>query len=162
VREATFNALGSLGALDGAAVLDLFAGSGARAIEALSRGAVRATLVERDGDALAAIRTNLERTGMASSATVVNADATTWEPSGQPFDLVVCDPPYAFDGWAELLARLPAPLAVLESDRDIEPGPGWLVVRARRYGTTVVTIVRRDTPPTHDVTEAHDVTETTT
>ncbi len=143
VREATFNALGSLGLIEGAAVLDLFAGSGAMGIEALSRGASRATLVDDDRTAVEVIRTNLERTKLDGAGTVVRADAVRFaaERAGG-FDLAVLDPPYAFDDWEGLLAVLPTPVAVIESDRAIEPGPRWAVVRSRRYGTTVVTISR--------------------
>jgi len=59
------------------------------------------------------------------------------------FDLAVLDPPYAYDGWPDVLAALDAEVAVLESDRPIEPGMGWSVARSRSYGTTVVTICRR-------------------
>src|SRR4051812_5284478 len=74
VREATFNALGSLGAVEDARVLDLFAGTGAMAIEALSRGAAHATFVDRDAAAVAAIHTNLETTHLVPLATVVRTD----------------------------------------------------------------------------------------
>ncbi|MBK9178951.1 MAG: 16S rRNA (guanine(966)-N(2))-methyltransferase RsmD [Acidimicrobiales bacterium] len=139
VREAVFNALGSLGAVEGGRVLDLFAGSGALGIEALSRGAASAVFVERDPVALAALRTNLAGTGVAG-AEVVAADALAWLAADHgPFDLALLDPPYEFDRWPEVLARLRASLVVIESDRAIGPGPGWEVVRARRYGGTVVT-----------------------
>jgi 16S rRNA (guanine966-N2)-methyltransferase len=143
VREATFNALGSLGLVEGAAVLDLFAGSGAMGIEALSRGASRATFVDDDRTALEAIRSNLEVTKLAANATVIRGDATRFaaeDASG--FDLALIDPPYAFDSWRDLLTALPVSVAVIESDREIDPGVGWAVVRSRRYGSTVVTISR--------------------
>jgi 16S rRNA (guanine966-N2)-methyltransferase len=146
VREATFNALGSLGAIEGAHVLDLYAGSGAMGIEALSRGAAHATFVERDRAAIDAIRANLATTGLDASASVVPADATSFVASHPgDFDVALLDPPYGFEGWVELLATLPAELAVVESDRSVEPGEGWAVVRSRRYGTTVVGIFRRST-----------------
>lgn len=144
VREATFNALGSLAVLEGATVLDLFAGSGAMGIEALSRGARHATFVERDRAAVAAIRANLVTTGFEAMASVAAAEALGYV-AAKPgdFDVAVLDPPYAFDDWDELLAVLPAEVVVIESDRPIEAGDGWDVVRSRRYGTTVVTICRR-------------------
>src|SRR5688500_6095905 len=74
VREAMFNSLGSLDAVVGARVLDLFAGSGALGIEALSRGAAAATFVDSDARALAVVRANLDDTGLAG-ATLVRADA---------------------------------------------------------------------------------------
>jgi 16S rRNA (guanine966-N2)-methyltransferase len=142
VREALFASLGSLGAIDGARVLDLFAGTGALGIEALSRGAASAVFVDSDPQAVAAVRTNLETTGLVG--TVVRADAVSFlETCDERFDLVLADPPYAFDGWDELLARLPAPLAALESGEAVDPGPGWEVLRQRRYGDTAITIARR-------------------
>ena len=144
VREATFNALGSLGAIDGATVLDLFAGSGAMGIEALSRGAAHATFVERDAAARTAIGQNLHATGFEAEATIVGTEAVAFAVAAdQRYDLVVCDPPYAFNGWTALIDVLPATIAVLESDREVPVAGAWEVVRTKRYGTTVVTIIRR-------------------
>lgn len=147
VREAIFNALHSMGAVQGATVVDLFAGSGALGIEALSRGAVAATFVERDPTALRTIRANLEATGLAGpAATVVRSDAMRWL-AGDPgrFHLALLDPPYAFtdESWAELGAALPAEVAVAESDREVDLASGWRTTRSKRYGSTVVTIARR-------------------
>ena len=148
VREATFNALGSLGVIDGAHVVDLFAGSGALGIEALSRGALHCTFVERSPAAISVIRSNLETTGLADRSQVVAADAVAWSASkGRSFDLALADPPYAFDGWDALVASLGATLLVAESDRQIEAGPGWVTLRCRRYGTTVTTFLAVDTTP---------------
>jgi 16S rRNA (guanine966-N2)-methyltransferase len=145
VREATFNALHSLGAVEDATVIDLFAGSGALGIEALSRGAAHATFVDHDRRAIRAVEANLASTGLADRATF---EATTAERVidhaihvGQRWDLALLDPPYTFDAWDDLLATLPADLAVIESDRPIVAPPGWHVVRDRRYGTTIVTVL---------------------
>jgi 16S rRNA (guanine966-N2)-methyltransferase len=146
VREAVFNALGSLGAVEGASVLDLFAGSGALGIEALSRGAAQATFVDSDRRAVEVVRANLEATGLAGRATVVRGDALGHLAGAAPVDLALLDPPYAFDGWEALLAALPAVLVVAESDREIPVGERWEVLRARRYGGTVVTLLRRREP----------------
>jgi 16S rRNA (guanine966-N2)-methyltransferase len=143
VREAIFNSLGSLDLLAGATVLDLFAGSGALGIEALSRGAAAAVFVEHDRHAVEALRANLATTGLGDRATVVAGDAWAHLAHAAPVDLALLDPPYAFDGWIGLLAAVPAPVAVVESDRSVDPGDGWRVVREKRYGTTVVAIVRR-------------------
>jgi 16S rRNA (guanine966-N2)-methyltransferase len=144
VREATFNALGSMGVVDDAEVVDLFAGSGAMGIEALSRGAAHVTFVDSDRRARRAIEANLETTKLADRALVVGDDVMAFlEMTERRFDLAVLDPPYAYDAWPEVLAALHADVAVLESDRPIEPGPGWAVARSRSYGTTVVTICRR-------------------
>ena len=136
VREAIFNSLQAHVDLEGATVLDLFAGTGALGIEALSRGAAHATFVEDGRHALAAIRTNLDATGFGDRATVLAADATRTDlPS---VDVAFADPPYAFTAWDDLLTRVDADLVVVESDREIEPPPRWRVLRTKRYGTTVV------------------------
>ena len=143
VREATFNALGSLDLVEGVAVLDLFAGTGAMGIEALSRGASHATFVDSDRAAVDAIRTNLDATHLAASATVVRGDAPRFAAAhASRFDVAVVDPPYTYEGWSALLADLDVPVVVIESDREIDPGEDWAVVRSRRYGSTVVTISR--------------------
>jgi len=141
VREAIFNSLGSHADLRDATVLDLFAGTGALGIEALSRGASSVTFVESARDALDAIATNLVATGFEGRATVVRGDATVV--ALPPTELVFVDPPYAFDGWTRLLGRLHeagAGMAVLESDREIDAGAEWRVLRVKRYGGTVVTL----------------------
>ncbi|WP_229023140.1 16S rRNA (guanine(966)-N(2))-methyltransferase RsmD [Actinomarinicola tropica] len=150
VREATFNALWSMGVLDGAEVLDLFAGSGANGLEALSRGAARATFVERDRRTADVVRRNVEHLGFAERARVVVADALDHAPTAGHIDLVLCDPPYAFDGWDELLGSLRAEVVVAESDRPVEPPVGWELARSKRYGGTFVTIL---TATSHDPPE---------
>jgi 16S rRNA (guanine966-N2)-methyltransferase len=101
VKEAIFSALTARELLLGAKVLDLYAGTGALAIEALSRNAARAVLVENDRTALEALRRNLSVTATATSASVVAADAGSFltgpPPSDAPFDLVFCDPPYELE-----------------------------------------------------------------
>jgi 16S rRNA (guanine966-N2)-methyltransferase len=151
VREAVFNALGSMNAIEGATLVDLFAGTGALGLEALSRGAATVTFVESDRRTAEVVRRNVSSLGFSESAEVVVADAFDWLVGAAEVDLLLCDPPYEFDGWAGLLAASPAPLVVAESDREVEAPPGWELVRTKRYGTTVVTILARSTstpPPT--------------
>jgi 16S rRNA (guanine966-N2)-methyltransferase len=142
VREAVFDMLGSLDAVEGASVLDLFAGTGAMGIEALSRGAAVATFVERDRAAVEVIHTNLVITGLYARATVVQADADGWLAGAPRVALAFVDPPYAFNAWPALLDRLPAGLAVLESGAEVDLGPAWEVLKVKRYGGTVVTLAR--------------------
>lgn len=141
VREATFNALFSLDAIEDATFVDLFAGSGALGLEALSRGAAHATFVERDRAALAAVRKNIETLGFDEQATVVAVDSMRWIATAGHHDVVVADPPYGFDEWDALLATANATLIVAESNNPIEVAEPWEMVRERTYGSTVVTIV---------------------
>jgi 16S rRNA (guanine966-N2)-methyltransferase len=143
VREALFNALGSLDVVVGATVVDLFAGSGALGIEALSRGASYCTFIERDATALRVLRENLATLGLADRSRVVPADATVAVTSLPAVDLVLADPPYGFADWAALLDPLDARLVVLESSRSVELPDGWELVRERRYGRTYVAFAER-------------------
>lgn len=141
VREAVFNSLFSLGAIDGARVIDAFAGSGALGIEALSRGAAHCTFVENDRAALAALRENLSTLDLEDRATVLQGDgAATLARLAGAVDLVLLDPPYDFGGWADLLVVVHDAVVMIESDREIELPEGWVPHRARRYGSTVVTL----------------------
>jgi 16S rRNA (guanine966-N2)-methyltransferase len=132
-------------------VLDLFAGSGAMGIEALSRGAGSVTFVDADRQARAAIETNLTTCNMGAAATVLGSPAERYladaARSGTSFDLAFVDPPYGFDGWDELLPALPAAVAVVESGRPLDVPPGWVELRAKRYGRTHVAILEREDGP---------------
>jgi 16S rRNA (guanine966-N2)-methyltransferase len=144
VREAMFNALWSRGAIDGAEVVDLFAGSGALGVEALSRGAAHVTFVDRDRAARYAIRRNVEVCGFDDRATIVETPVEPWLATlgdDVHFDLAFCDPPYAFDGWVDLLASVPADLVVAEAAGPLSLPDGWSVVRESRYGGTWVAFV---------------------
>ena len=148
VREAIFDILGSRGGVEGLRVVDLFCGSGAMGIEALSRGAASVTFVDRDPDALAATEKNLTTTGQPDpgTATLVRAELPGWLSGATPVDLALCDPPYDFDRWDLLLRALPADEAVLESSSPIELPEGWVVARSRRYGGTLVTVAQQTAP----------------
>ncbi len=141
VREAMFDMLTSLGAVEGATVVDLFAGSGALGLEALSRGATAATFVDDDRAALDAVKVNLVTTGLYARATVVQADVLTWLATAPRFDLAFADPPYSFRDWSALLAQLDASLVVVESDREVDVEDAWKVLKSKHYGGTVVTMV---------------------
>lgn len=141
VREATFNALFSLNAIEDATFVDLFAGSGALGLEALSRGAAHVTFVERDRHALAAVRENIETLRFEGQATVVSTDSMRWLSSALHHDVVLADPPYGFDEWDLLFASASADLIVAESNDPIQVTEPWESLRTRTYGSTVVTIV---------------------
>jgi 16S rRNA (guanine966-N2)-methyltransferase len=147
VREALFAILGPL---DGAHVLDLFAGSGALGIEALSRGAASATFVDSAASAIAAVRQNLAELGI-ESAELVRRDARAQlrnaRAAGRQYDLVFLDPPYRRSaGLAhELDQLLPAVMkdgarAVSESDRRAPLELSLRLVAERRYGDTLIRI----------------------
>jgi 16S rRNA (guanine966-N2)-methyltransferase len=160
VREALFNSLGSLDVLAGARVLDLFAGTGALGIEALSRGATSAVFVDADPQAVGAIKDNLAGTGLGERARVVHADAFRFL-AGSPgapvdpptYDIAFADPPYAFTEWDRLLALVPATVVALEARSHLALGPDWHPLRSRRYGDTVVTLARRPSAEPSDPEE---------
>jgi 16S rRNA (guanine966-N2)-methyltransferase len=155
VKEALFSSLGPR--VHDATVLDLYAGSGALAIEALSRGAASAVLVDRDAAAAAAMRANLETTGFATVARVQRVDVVRFvtAPIGDgPFDLVFLDPPYEVpsDGVAAVLGALAATEAVtvggtvvVERPKAGEPvtlPAGWGIEKERAYGDTLLVVAR--------------------
>ncbi|MCB1038433.1 MAG: 16S rRNA (guanine(966)-N(2))-methyltransferase RsmD [Acidimicrobiales bacterium] len=143
VRQATFNALESMGAVHGAVAIDAFAGSGALGIEALSRGAASVTFVDTDPAALEVVRSNVRVLGLGPRAEVVARTAAVAIEGGGPWDLVLLDPPYAHDGWVDLLEAVerrlaPEGVVVIESDREVDLPGGLVGVRTRTYGGTVV------------------------
>jgi 16S rRNA (guanine966-N2)-methyltransferase len=147
VRENIFNLIGPL---DGARVLDLFAGSGALGIEALSRGAASAVFVEHDSEALRAIERNLDHLRL-TGARIVRADVlrTIAEEAtaGAKYDLVLVDPPYGMltEIQPRLARHLPSLLAanglvVLETDARTQPELPLPIRTTRKYGQTRVTV----------------------
>jgi 16S rRNA (guanine966-N2)-methyltransferase len=148
VRESIFDVLGSMGGVADLAVVDLFCGSGAMGVEALSRGAASATFVDHEPGALEAVRANLAAVGLESEPTkVLRAELPGWLERSAPFDIAFCDPPYDFDRWEVLLGWLQADVAILESATEIAVPSGWKVTRSRRYGGTLVTVVRQAPSP---------------
>ena len=147
VREAIFSILG---AVEGMRVLDLFAGSGALGIEALSRGASEAVFVERDARAAAVVRSNLADLGLEASVQARDALGFLRDPGGgAPFDLVFCDPPYdlATRLGPKLAERLPPllcddSLIVTESDKRAPLELPFPVERRRAYGDTLIVVHR--------------------
>jgi pantetheine-phosphate adenylyltransferase/16S rRNA (guanine(966)-N(2))-methyltransferase RsmD len=150
VRESVFNALGQF--FDGGEVLDLYAGTGALGIEALSRGFERAVFVERDGRAVAAIRENLRRTGFADRAEVVRGEVRRvldrLLAEGRLFGLIFADPPYRIAATevrdiVSLLGALLAPGGRVVIESGDAQGAGVKKGVTRRYGGTFVTILER-------------------
>ncbi|MGR3758194.1 MAG: 16S rRNA (guanine(966)-N(2))-methyltransferase RsmD [Tranquillimonas sp.] len=156
VRESIFNLLAHGGhgpsgdPVAGARVLDLFAGSGALGLEALSRGAAACVFVDSGRTALSLLHENLRRCGAGDAATVLKRDATrpgAWE--GEPFDLVFLDPPYGKGLGERALAAAGqggwlAPGALTVWEEGAPPGvpQGWTLLDQRRYGETWITVLR--------------------
>lgn len=152
VREAVFDILlhgrpAALQPLQGARVLDAFAGTGALGLEALSRGAAHATFLERDRAALALLRANAEALGEAGRCTIVAADATAPVRAPEPAGIVLLDPPYGEAMVEKALGALTeagwiaAGTVVVAEGAERDPfalPPGFRLVDERRYGRTVV------------------------
>jgi 16S rRNA (guanine966-N2)-methyltransferase len=157
VREALFSILGAAGAIDGARVLDLYAGTGALGLEALSRGAAHATLVESSRNALSALRANVKALGLEERTHVAALDvgrAAQRLAEMDPFDIVFADPPWALVDTGDAsraLANIVAAgvlragaLVVLEhAARSVPPSIAGLALdETRRYGDTTLTIFK--------------------
>jgi len=153
VREALFSMLAAAGALDGEPrVLDLYGGTGALALEALSRGARDATVVESAREALAAIRANVDALDAGDRVSVVagKVERALERLPERAFGIVLLDPPYALvrdGGFADVLAAAAARVAgggvlVLEHDASDPPPsiPPLLLDRSRRHGDTAVSL----------------------
>jgi 16S rRNA (guanine966-N2)-methyltransferase len=156
VRESLFNVL-EHGAprldFEGSRVLDLFAGSGALGLEALSRGARYCLFIEEEASARAAIRRNVEALGLTGATKIWRRDAAKLGPAGNvaPFGLVFCDPPYGKGLGAQALAAAaeggwlhPGATAVLEERAGAAtelPAP-FTEINRRRYGDTEITIAK--------------------
>ncbi|CCV06181.1 Methyltransferase [Mesorhizobium metallidurans STM 2683] len=153
-REALFNVLAHRfpQSLEGARVLDLFAGTGALGLEALSRGAGYGVFIEESAEGRGLIRTNVEAFGLTGRTKIFRRDATALGEAGtlSPFGLVFADPPYG-KGLGERALRsardggwlLPRALCVVEeaAAAPFEVGPGFVVVDERGYGETVIRFI---------------------
>lgn len=142
VREAAFNLIGPV---DGAVVLELYAGSGALGLEALSRGAESCLFVDSSRDACRTIGANLEKLGLRATVLCMDAERALANERG-PFDLILADPPYEltqYDRLAPHLTRLLAPdgLVVVQTPAALEPRLEGLTTRtSRRYGSARLTL----------------------
>jgi 16S rRNA (guanine966-N2)-methyltransferase len=151
VRETLFSMLASrLGSFEGLRVADLFAGSGALGLEALSRGAGFATFVESNGRAAAVIKRNGERFGASERIRVLSGSALSLPPA-EPFDLIFADPPYAAGSGSAAVAAIagagwlaPGGWLSVETGRSDDVTPGPFVVEAMRdVGRARLTLLRR-------------------
>ena len=150
VRESLFNVLTHRHDIPGARVLDLFAGTGALGLEALSRGAAQATFVDDGRAAGQLIRRNIELTGCDDRAKLIRQDATRLGPCATgPFDLVFLDPPYgkglgqiAMDAAMRGNWLAPGALVVWEESEPVSAPAGLSLIDNRRYGDTHVTLMQ--------------------
>lgn len=144
VRKSIFDILWSRFGIEGKTVLDLFAGTGALGIEALSRGAKFAHFVDHSAVAVRVIKQNLSLLEIEESKyAVTKADYRRFLDSyaGDRFDIAFLDPPYVFDRWDELLQMVPATIMVCETGKMLTLPPTVKKLLDRKYGTTVVTLV---------------------
>jgi 16S rRNA (guanine966-N2)-methyltransferase len=140
VKESIFDILGSMGGVANQRVLDLFCGSGALGIEALSRGAASVCFIDSDPAALRATKANLEAVGLSDAVLSFKiAKLPGWEPP--EVDLILADPPYDFEQLDQLLEGLAASVIVIESREAPRIPEGWVSHRQRRYGGTLVTVM---------------------
>lgn len=158
VRQTIFNMLANRLDMEGARVLDLFAGSGSLGIEALSRGAASATFVESNEQAVDYLEMNVRSLGCEAATEILLMDAMSFlRGTSGPFDLVFADPPYAFTETTDLPEAVfgrnfvrPGGYLLIEHNTDIRftateiylPGP------EKKFGRTVVTFFRHQPPPT--------------
>ncbi len=146
VREAIFDILEARDLVEGASFLDLYAGSGALGIEALSRGAGSCTFVESERRAALSIEANLEAVGLAGGpgTRIARQDVMTYlRTATESTDVALVDPPYRYAGWPELLGLLKSTVAVLEHGGPIGEVAPFQTLRAYKYGGTLVTLVTR-------------------
>lgn len=163
VREAIFNTLGSMSVeFQGACVADLFAGTGALGLEAISRGAKQATFMDNFPQALTALKGNIGSLGWQERCRVYPLDVMSEQAHNifatQHFDVIFCDPPYIFADWEELLGKLRCDLLVAESsDQPVAQSSkesvaksaiataiskaNWQIRKIKHFRTTVITII---------------------
>jgi len=139
-REAIFSMLESRGGLSDLVVADLYCGSGAMGIEALSRGAARVYFVDTDPQCLVASKVNLEPLQLSGEAIFVRANLPVWTPP-RDLDLLLADPPYGPLDLASVLDGVVAKRVIVENDRHMAAPEGWNVTKTKRYGTTLVTML---------------------
>ncbi len=150
-REALFSMLASrLGSFEGLEVADLFAGSGALGLEALSRGAARCRFVERDPAALAALKANIAAFGAGDRADVISTPVEALPATGRPADLILLDPPYGSGAGVTALARLhmqgwvaPGAWISLETEAsEATTAAGFVIDVERSHGKAHLTLMR--------------------
>lgn len=163
VREAIFNALYGKDLVEDGRVVDLFAGTGAWGIEALSRGAAHATFVEKNPRGVRVIERNLEELGLTDRATVYRGDVRGFlgqfsAKQSAITDVVFADPPYEFSEWSSIFEAVEAKMLICESDNPISPGnqEKWHLEKSKNYGDTLVSYF---VPADHNNQDFRDASE---
>ena len=155
-REGLFSMLASrLGSFEGLEVADLFAGTGALGLEALSRGAGHCTFVESDRAALESLHRNVERLGAGERADVRAGRVEHAVPPSRPCDLVLVDPPYGTGLAQAALGRIAAPgwlapgawISVELHGEELDPTAGLALETQRRFGKATIVLLRPESPP---------------
>jgi 16S rRNA (guanine966-N2)-methyltransferase len=150
-REGLFSMLASrIGSFEGLEVADLFAGTGALGLEALSRGAARCLFVDKDPAAIAVLRRNIDKLGAAEQAEVRTQAAELAPPPLRPCDLVLMDPPYGKELAQKALERIAAPgwlapgawISIETSREPLDPPAPLTIEVERRFGKAMVTLLR--------------------
>lgn len=152
IKENVFNLI--QGRIAGAAFLDLFGGTGAMSVEALSRGAVRAVIVDASRDSVALIKKNFQKVGVGKEGQILEVpyDIALKRLTGERFDLIYLDPPYRADYYEDILARI-READVLAADgvvlfehataRGFSVVPGYEIADSRKYGSVTLEILKR-------------------
>lgn len=152
-REGLFSMLASrIGSFEGLEVADLFAGTGALGLEALSRGAARCLFVDKDPAAVAVLRRNIEKLGAGTQAEVRTQAAELAAPPPRPCDLVLMDPPYGTGLGQKALERIasggwlaPGAWVSIETSREpLDPPASFAVEAERRFGKALITLLRHE------------------
>lgn len=167
VRESLFSLVDARIYLDGAEVLDLFAGTGALGLEAISRGATLVTFVEQKGHVLDYARENAERLGVEDKCIFIQADAVDYlrQYSGPELDLIMADPPYTLDAMREL-PDLAIPKLHVDGVFTLEHSShDWFdehphLMTSRPYGRTIVSLFRPPLPPDDEENASSTESET--
>jgi 16S rRNA (guanine966-N2)-methyltransferase len=153
-RETLFSMLASrLGSFEGLAVLDLFAGSGALGLEALSRGAASCTFVEHDAAALKALETNIEKLGAKAQSDIRRSSVLSLGSAIKPFDVILMDPPYASGAGSVALDKLgrlgwfapSAWISIETSNKEDIDVKGFVIDNVRNVGKARLTLLRPET-----------------
>ncbi|MEC7924029.1 MAG: 16S rRNA (guanine(966)-N(2))-methyltransferase RsmD [Actinomycetota bacterium] len=143
VREAVFNSLTSFDLINGRHFFDLFAGSGALGLEALSRGAAQVTFVDHQKVCIDTIKENIETLGFAELSEVHHGSYLQELQHISKNDVVLLDPPYGFKDWNHIMESITAAAVVIESDHEISLPEPWNTVKVKRYGSTYITIAKQ-------------------